>query len=204
MQTNFSHTTSVDMVTFQTQLDELGAVLQAFAAQAEAVDRIVTLVADTLLGGHTLYTCGNGGSATDALHLAEELIGRYRGDRRPLPALCLNADVTALTCIANDYGYEQVFARQLQGLARQGDLLVIFSTSGNSPNLLAVLDAARALGVVSIALLGKNGGAAKDRSDYAIIVPSQNGARVQEVHTLVLHAICEEIDQRLIAVESRQ
>jgi D-sedoheptulose 7-phosphate isomerase len=191
-------------MSFRAQCDELRGVLHAFAAQDEAVERIVTLVADTLLGGHTLYTCGNGGSAADALHLAEELIGRYRGDRRPLPALCLNADVTALTCIANDYGYEQVFARQLQGLARQGDLLVIFSTSGNSPNLLAVLDTAQALGVVSIALLGKNGGAAKDRADYAIIVPSQNGARVQEVHTLVLHAICEEIEQRLIAVDSRQ
>jgi D-sedoheptulose 7-phosphate isomerase len=185
-------------MSFQTQLDELGTVLRDVAAQADAINQLVVLVAERMLAGSTLFTCGNGGSAADALHLAEELIGRYRSNRRPLPALCLNADVTALTCIANDYGYEAVFARQLEGLARSGDLLVVFSTSGHSPNLLPALDIARERRVTSIAFLGKDGGAAKARADYAIIVPSQNGARVQEVHTLLLHAICEEIERRLV------
>ncbi|MCU0495038.1 MAG: SIS domain-containing protein [Chloroflexaceae bacterium] len=182
---------------FSSQLNELVAVLHAFAPQAEAVERVVTLVADGLLAGHTLFTCGNGGSATDAMHLAEELVGRYRGNRRPLPAVSLNADPTALTCIANDFGFEQVFARQLKALARPGDMLVVFSTSGNSPNILRALEAARNAGVVCIALLGKDGGPALALADYAIVVPSQNSARIQEVHTLLLHAMCEAVEQQV-------
>jgi D-sedoheptulose 7-phosphate isomerase len=183
---------------FQTQLDEARATFQALAAQATAIDALCDLVASAVLGGHTLYTCGNGGSASDALHLAEELVGRYRANRRPLPAVCLNADVTALTCIANDFGFEQIYARQLRGLARPADLLLIFSTSGNSANLLAALHTAREMGVISIALLGKDGGAAADLADHGIIVPSANSARIQEAHTLLLHAICEEIEQRTV------
>lgn len=183
---------------FRAQSDELLAVLQAFAAQAEGVDAVAGRVAAALLAGQTLFTCGNGGSAADALHLAEELVGRYRGNRRPLPAICLNADPTALTCIANDFGYEAVFARQLQALARPGDLLVVFSTSGGSPNILAALGAARACGVVSVALLGKGGGAAADLADHPLVVPSANSARIQEVHGLILHAICEEVEARCL------
>ncbi|OAN36353.1 phosphoheptose isomerase [Chloroflexus islandicus] len=182
---------------FQQQLDEAMEVLQASATLVPAIDAITTLAADALLAGHTLYTAGNGGSAADALHLAEELIGRYRGNRRPLPAICLNADIGALTCIANDFGYDEVFARQLAALGRPGDVLVVFSTSGHSPNILNVLRTARSKGVISIALLGKDGGAACALADHALIVPSNNTARIQEVHTLILHAICEEVEQRL-------
>lgn len=185
------------MVSFQQQLDECVTVLQALAAQAAAIDEIVHLTATALLAGHPLFTCGNGGSATDALHLAEELVGRYRDDRRPLPAVCLNADPTALTCIANDYGFEQIFARPLAALARPGAILVCFSTSGNSPNIIRALETARACGVISVALLGKSGGTARTLADHALIVPSENSARIQEAHTLILHAICEELDQRL-------
>ncbi len=183
---------------FRDQLEEGVAVMRAFAAQAGAVDAICGLVADAALAGRTLFTCGNGGSATDAIHLAEELVGRYRGNRRPFPAVCLNTDVGALTCIANDFGYEQVFARQLVALARPGDLLVIFSTSGGSPNLLAALRAARDLGVTSIAMLGKGGGAARALADHALVIPSDNSARIQELHTLILHAICEELEHRVV------
>lgn len=187
-------------MSFQPQLDEAIAVLQASVALTSAIDEITALAADALLAGHTLYTAGNGGSAADALHLAEELIGRYRGNRRPLAAICLNADIGALTCIANDFGYDEVFARQLAALGKPGDVLVVFSTSGNSPNILNVLRTARAKGVISIALLGKDGGAARILADHALIVPSNNTARIQEVHTLILHAICEEVEQRLANV----
>lgn len=184
------------MPTFREQSAELVAVLERFAAHAAAVDTIAELVAEALLTGHTLFTCGNGGSAADAMHLAEELVGRYRGDRRPLPALCLNVDGGALTCIANDFGYEQVFARQLRALARPGDLLVTFSTSGSSPNILRALAAGRECGATTIALLGNDGGAARALADHALIVPSANSARIQEVHGLILHALCEAVEAR--------
>ncbi|WP_298406053.1 SIS domain-containing protein [uncultured Chloroflexus sp.] len=189
---------------FQQQLDEAIEVLQASATLVVAIDAITTLAADALLAGHTLYTAGNGGSAADALHLAEELIGRYRGNRRPLPAICLNADIGALTCIANDFGYDEVFARQLAALGKPGDVLVVFSTSGHSPNILNVLRTARSKGVISIALLGKDGGAARALADHALIVPSNNTARIQEVHTLILHAICEEVEQRFASTTNAE
>jgi D-sedoheptulose 7-phosphate isomerase len=184
------------MASFRAQSDELHDVLAAFAAQSEGVDAVARLVADALLAGQALFTCGNGGSAADAMHLSEELVGRYKSNRRPFAAVCLNSDVGALTCIANDFGYEHVFARQLEGLARPGDLLVAFSTSGGSPNILRALEAARGRGVVSIALLGKEGGAARALADHALVVPSGNSARIQEVHGLILHAICEEVEER--------
>src|SRR5215213_8540358 len=127
---------------FQSQLDAGLAVLQSLASQSEQIEQIAATVRDALLDGHTLLICGNGGSATDAQHLAEELIGRYRANRRALPAIALTADSAALTCIANDFGYDAVFARQVEGLARPGDLLLCFSTSGNSPNIRAAPRAA--------------------------------------------------------------
>lgn len=187
------------MPSFRDQSAELAAVLAAFAPQGAQVDAAASLIADALLAGRTLFTCGNGGSAADAMHLAEELIGRYRGNRRPLPAVCLNSDVGAITCIANDFGYEVVFSRQLAGLAKPGDILVAFSTSGGSQNILNALSAARLCGVVSIALLGKGGGAAREQADHAIVVPSESSARIQEVHGLILHAICEEVEGRVPA-----
>ncbi|MFQ3662491.1 MAG: SIS domain-containing protein [Chloroflexaceae bacterium] len=182
------------MPAFRDQSEELAAVLKAFAPQAARVDTVAGIVTRALLAGHTLFTCGNGGSAADALHLAEELVGRYRSDRRPLAAVCLNADVGALTCIANDFGYGAIFARQFIALARPGDVLVVFSTSGNSENILNVLRAARERSITSIALLGKGGGPASALADHPIIVPSANSARIQEVHGLILHAICEEVE----------
>ena len=183
------------------QLDASCAVIQSLAAQAELVERIAALARDTLLDGHMLLTCGNGGSATDAQHLAEELIGRYRANRRALPAVALTADSAALTCIANDFGYDQVFARQVEGLARPGDLLVCFSTSGNSPNVIAALRTARERGLGTIALLGKDGGGARELADLVLVVPSADTAHIQEAHLQVLHYICEVIE---VAVTSRQ
>lgn len=179
---------------FAQQLREAQALLAAMEPLSGEVDRVAALVVAALRAGGTIYTCGNGGSATDAAHLSEELVGRYRANRRPLPAVCLNADSAALTCIANDFGYDQVFARPIAALGRPGDVLVCFSTSGNSPNLVAALAAARAKGVVTLALLGGGGGAARALADHALVVPSPNGARVQEAHTLLLHAICEAVE----------
>lgn len=183
---------------FRRQSDELATLLAAFASQSDEVDAVAQLLADTLFAGRTLFTCGNGGSAADAMHLAEELIGRYRANRRPFPAICLNADVGAITCIANDFGYDAVFARQLEGLARPGDLLIAFSTSGGSENICNVLRTARRCGVVSVALLGKGGGPARELADHAVVVPSANSARIQELHGLILHALCEEVETRAL------
>ena len=182
---------------FEQQLSEISTVLAALHAQAATVDAIATLVRDTVLGGGTLYTAGNGGSSTDAQHLAEELIGRYRSNRRALPAVSLTADSSVLTCIANDFGYEAIFSRQIEGLMRPGDVLVVFSTSGNSPNIVAALEAARARGGNTIALLGKTGGACRGLADLELIVASNNTARIQEAHLQVLHYICEVVEAAL-------
>src|SRR5262249_45005911 len=179
---------------FQTQLDAGLAVLGSLAGQARQIEQIAATVRDTLLSGHMLLTCGNGGSATDAQHLAEELIGRYRANRRALPAIALTADSAALTCIANDFGYAAVFARQVEALARPGDVLVCFSTSGNSPSIIAALNAARARGTRSVALLGKGGGAARELADHNVVVASDDTAHIQEAHLQILHFICEAVE----------
>ncbi len=169
-------------------------MLQAAHALAPAVEAAGGAILASLKAGGTLLTCGNGGSAADALHLAEELVGRYLRERRALPAICLNADPTAITCICNDYGYEHVFSRGVEALARRGDVLVGFTTSGNSANVLAAFSAAKKKGVTTVLLAGKDGGRALGVCDHEIIVPSQNTARIQEVHTLVLHQWLEAVD----------
>ena len=183
------------MVTFESQIDEISTVLAGLARQADTVNAIARLVRDTVLGGGTLYTAGNGGSATDAQHLAEELIARYRSNRRALPALALTADSSVLTCIGNDFGYEALFSRQIEALVRPGDLLVVFTTSGNSPNIVAALKAAKERGGKTIALLGKTGGACRGLADLELIVASENTARIQEAHLQVLHYICEVVEE---------
>ncbi len=187
---------------FQTQLNASVAVLQSLAQQADLIEAIAARVYETVAQGRLLLTCGNGGSATDAQHLAEELIGRYRSNRRALPAIALTADSSALTCIANDFGYESVFARQIEGLGKPGDLLLCFSTSGNSPNILAALRAARERGLGTIALLGKDGGRARELADLALVVPVADTARIQEAHLQVLHYICEVVEVAIARTEN--
>lgn len=176
---------------FTSQIQTSLQVIGSLAAQAESIERIATLLRAALLDDRMLLTCGNGGSAADAMHLAEELIGRYRSNRRPFPAICLSADSTALTCIANDFGYDQVFARQVEALGRQGDLLICFSTSGHSPNIVAALHTARAKGMLSVALLGKGGGPARGIASHEIIVASDDSGRIQEAHMQIVHYLCE-------------
>ena len=182
------------MTSFIDTLTELAAVVRRSEALAGEVGLAGKAVLNSLQRGNKLLSCGNGGSAADALHLAEELVGRFKRDRRPLPAVCLNADVTALTCIANDYGYEEVFARGVEALGSKGDILVGFTTSGNSPNIIRAFEVARSQGVITILVSGKDGGALKGSGDHEIIVPSESTARIQEIHTVVLHQWLEIID----------
>lgn len=185
-------------LSFAAQLAEGAAVLKATTAHADTVERIAAHVRDTVLQGNTLFTCGNGGSATDAQHLAEELVARYRYNRRALPAVALTADSSVLTCIGNDFGFERIFSRQIEGLMRPGDAMLCFTTSGNSPNIVAALEATRVCGGSSIALLGKDGGVCRGLADLELIVPSQNTARIQEIHLHVLHFICEVVETALL------
>ncbi len=175
------------------------AAVQSLAAQQAAFDRLAAATVQALRAGNKILTCGNGGSGADAMHMAEEFIGRYRSNRRSLPAVCLNADPTALTCIANDFGYDEVFARQVEGLGTRGDVLVCFTTSGNSANCLRAFAAAKARGLVTIALLGKDGGKAKGVADFEIIVGHRDTARIQEAHTVILHALLEVVEREFPA-----
>lgn len=174
--------------------DSLRAI-DTLHASTQTIATIVESVVACLRAGGTIYTCGNGGSAAEAMHLAEELIGRYRSNRRALRALCLNADPTALTCIANDFGYAEVFARQCDALLTKSDVLVMFSTSGKSDNLLRALEVAKDKHAISIALLGRDGGPCLALADHALVVASNDSGHVQEAHQVVLHIICEAVEQ---------
>lgn len=180
--------------TFEKSIAELAEVLNKSLTLKDAISQTTEAILTSLKDRKKLLTCGNGGSAADALHLAEELVGRYKVERRGLPAICLNADVTALTCIGNDYGYDHIFSRQTEALGNQGDVLVGFSTSGNSANVLAAFTKAKKQGIITIFLGGKDGGMTKNQCDYEIIVPSNTTARIQEIHTLILHQWLEAID----------
>jgi len=171
--------------------------LQVLAAEETTFQKIAAAAVASLRSGGKILACGNGGSAADAMHLSQELVGRFRGNRRSLPAVSLAADPTALTCIGNDFGFDSVFSRQVEGLADKNDLLVCFSTSGNSPNILRALEAARAKGVKTVALLGKGGGKAKGKADWEIVVANSDSGRVQEAHTLILHALLDAIEREL-------
>ncbi len=164
------------------------------------IEQMAQVVIGCFAEGGQLLSCGNGGSAADAMHLAEELIGRYHRERRPLPAIALSADSTALTCIANDYGYESVFARQVTALARKGDVVVGITTSGNSPNILSALAAGREKGATTILLTGGSGGraVAQRAADHALIGPADAAARIQEMHIFVIHCLCQRVDDWLL------
>lgn len=152
-------------------------------------------LAERLRRGCKILVCGNGGSAADAQHFAAELTGRYLKERRALAAVALTTDTSALTAIGNDYSYDRIFARQVEALGRPGDVLVGISTSGNSGNVLAAVEAARSLGVKSVGLLGRDGGRLATQVDDALVVPSRVTARIQEVHEMVLHFWCEALDE---------
>ncbi|MEY5100993.1 MAG: hypothetical protein RJA36_3712 [Pseudomonadota bacterium] len=182
---------------FASNLAEHLALFQTLHTLADDVAQAGQLSVAALQAGNKLLFCGNGGSAADSQHLAAELTGRFIKDRKPLAALALSTDTSALTCIANDYTFDEVFARQVQGLGRAGDVLVAISTSGNSRNVIRAVEEAHALGLKVIGLLGRDGGALKPMCDLAIVVPSPVTARVQEAHILIGHTLCGMIEQQL-------
>jgi len=172
-------------------------VVGLFSAEGEAIGRLADRIAGCLAADGTVFWCGNGGSAADAQHLAGELVGRFESDRRPLRSVALTADSAVLTCIGNDYGYEEVFARQVVAIGRPGDVLVAISTSGESRNVLRGLDAARRSRVSTLGLLGRDGGSALELVDDSIVVPGRSTARIQEAHILVGHVLCDLVERLL-------
>jgi D-sedoheptulose 7-phosphate isomerase len=171
------------------------AAAQGLAELEDDIRHVGDLLCRTFAAGGVVYPIGNGGSAADAQHLAGELIGHYKLDRRPLPSVALTTDATVMTCIANDYAYEQVFARQIGALVHPGDVVVAFTTSGRSPNVVAGLAAARAAGATTVLLAGADGGPAAEHADHALLVASTEPPRIQEMHTLIVHIISELADE---------
>lgn len=168
----------------------------------EHVDRIVQVahvIAQAFCEGHKVLLFGNGGSSTDASHIAAEFVGRYKRERRPLPAIALGTDMAAITCIANDYDFAEVFARQVTAHGQKGDVAIAISTSGNSPNVLKGLEAAREVGLTTVGWTGGNGGKVAGLVEYAFVVPSTVTARIQESHITLGHVLCELIEESLFA-----
>jgi len=169
---------------------QLASLRPTLTTAAEAAARAVR-------GGNRILFCGNGGSAADAQHLAAELVGRLVRDRRALPGLALTTDSSALTCIGNDFGFDEVFARQVEGLGRAGDVLIAISTSGNSRNVIRAVEVAKPLGIYTVGFLGRDGGKLAALVDLPIVVPSQETARIQEAHIFLGHVFCALVEQAL-------
>jgi D-sedoheptulose 7-phosphate isomerase len=177
------------------------AVLERATRDAPLLDsarRIAAAIVAALRAGNQLLIVGNGGSAADAQHIAAELVGRYKQDRPAYAAIALTTDTSALTAIANDYGFEQVFARQVEGLGRRGDVLLALSTSGRSPNVVAALAAARQRGLVTVAFTGSQGESLRALCDHLFVAPSEETGIVQQIHLVVAHGICDEIEQTMM------
>ena len=176
---------------------EHSAVLDSMEHLDESIEKVSNVFISSLEKGGTIFWCGNGGSASDSQHLAGELVGRFIGERRPLKSIALTADSAVMTCIVNDYGYEHIFSRQIEALGSEGDVLVGISTSGNSKNVLNAFEVAKIKGVKTIGLLGKGGGLAKSLVEESIIISSNSTARVQEMHILIGHILCDLIEDGL-------
>jgi D-sedoheptulose 7-phosphate isomerase len=176
---------------FQSHLETIQSVIGTMEDDLEKASQIAV---DTINRGNKVLLCGNGGSAADAQHIAAEFTGRYKTERKGLPAIALTTDTSALTAIGNDYGYDRVFDRQVEALANEGDLVIGISTSGNSKNVVSALSLAKEMGCKTLGLSGRDGGAMNDVCDVNLVVPSNNTPRIQEMHILFGHTICQCID----------
>lgn len=183
------------MTTLQKSISGAIETLESLRALEEPLRRAADMVGTALSNGKKLLCCGNGGSGADAAHFATEFLCRFMGDRRPYPALCLASEGSLLTAIGNDYNFEELFARQVWGLALPGDVLAVFTTSGNSRNVVRALEEAKERGIQSIAFLGRDGGVTKGLATIDLLVPGTVTARIQEGHKLLLHALCEMVEE---------
>lgn len=180
-------------------LTESRQILDDFINDSSQLDRcgkFSHLLIETFRSGGHLFTCGNGGSHCDAMHFAEEWTGRYRKDRKPMGAIALG-DASHTTCVGNDYGFDSIFSRQLEGLGRQGDLLVGLSTSGNSPNVIRAIEMAKNMNIRTVGLLGRDGGKLKDMCDLSITVPAKTSDRIQEMHIKIIHTVIETVEREI-------
>lgn len=188
----------------ESRISESIAVKQNILTNEKLLDTMVSLsgcVVECLRNGGKLILCGNGGSASDALHFAGEIVGRFQKERSPWPAVVLHADVASLTAIANDYSYEDAFAREAKAFTRPEDLLIGISTSGNSENVFRAIKVANDVGAKTAAFLGKDGGKIKSIVDYAVVVPEKVTARVQESHITLIHILCELVENEMMKYE---
>ncbi|MFN7728158.1 MAG: D-sedoheptulose 7-phosphate isomerase [Bdellovibrio sp.] len=179
--------------------NEAQKTINDFMKSPEQIEKCVQfsqVLIETFKKGGNVFSCGNGGSHCDAMHFAEEMTGRYRKDRKPLGALALG-DASHVTCVSNDYGFQYIFSRQIEGLARPGDALIGLSTSGNSENVIQAFLAAKAKGVKTIALLGKGGGKLKEMADLAIVIPAETSDRIQEMHIKLIHTVIETVEREI-------
>jgi D-sedoheptulose 7-phosphate isomerase len=182
---------------------ESATVKQQFArAHADRIVQVVKLMAGAFRDGRKVLLFGNGGSATDAAHIAAEFVGRYKRERAPLPAIALATDIAAITSISNDYGFDELFARQVRAHGQKGDVAIAISTSGNSPNVLKGVEAARACGLTTICWTGGTGGKLAGLVEYPFVVPSTVTARIQESHITLGHVLCELIEEQLLGKAS--
>ncbi len=177
--------------------EHVSTIQAIYEKHSETINKIVKLLVRCLSGDGTVFWCGNGGSASDSQHLAAELIGRFKHNRRPLRSVALNTDTSVLTCIANDFSYGDIFSRQVEALARPRDILVVISTSGHSENILQALVTAKERDVATVALLGKSGGVAKELAEHSLVIDSDSTARIQEAHIFIGHLLCELVEREM-------
>ena len=185
------------MTLLQRVIDESIVTLRGLAALEEPLSRAAQMILSCLTSGHKLLVCGNGGSASDATHLATEFLCRFCDDRRPYPAISLTANGEYMTTVCNDYGADEIFARQVWGLGEKGDLLIAFTTSGKSKNILRALEEAKHRGIESICFLGRAGGFTKGVATLDLLVPGGSTARIQEGQKLLCHVLCEMVEEKL-------
>ncbi|MFK8136799.1 MAG: D-sedoheptulose 7-phosphate isomerase [Bdellovibrionales bacterium] len=184
---------------WQNSLSEAEATINAFINDSSNLDKCVKftdLLVSTYESNGNAFICGNGGSHCDSMHFAEEWTGRFRKERKPMGALALG-DPSHVTCVSNDYGFEHIFSRQLEGLGRSGDLFIGLSTSGNSQNVINAVESAQKIGMKTIGLLGKGGGKLKELVDLPIVVPAESSDRIQEVHIKLIHTVIESVERKL-------
>ena len=185
------------MTPLQRAIDESSATLQALAQFEGPLSKVAAMALQCLTSGHKLLVCGNGGSASDATHLATEFACRFMEDRRPYPAISLTANGELMTAVCNDYHFDEVFARQVSAFGQEGDVLIALSTSGKSRNVLRALEESRRLGMESVCFLGRDGGFTKGVATVDLIAPGPNTARIQETHKLLYHVLCELVEEQL-------